>query len=136
MIFMHKRGDVQRLRGVLRLGALVFVISSIILLTLPRIFTDLLALPGSTGLDWAMQMTGVVIFTLAGLMFVSAQSGSDSAVLWVARVMMVGAFGLGVLTLLIPTGVNWFVILYALIGFGFSTGYLVFLFRKNPRVEY
>ena len=83
-----------------------------------------------------MQMTGVVIFTLSGLMFVSAQSGSDSAVLWVARVMMVGAFGLGVLTLLIPTGVNWFVILYALIGFGFSTGYLVFLFRKNPRVEY
>jgi len=123
------------LRGVLRLGALVFAISSAILITLPRIFTDLLALPGSVNLDWSMQMTGVTIFTLAGLMFVSAQSGTDNTVLWVARVMMVGAFGLGVMTLLIPTGVNWFVILYALIGFGFAAAYLVFLFRKNPRVE-
>jgi len=132
---MHKRGDVQRLRGVLRLGALVFAISSAILITLPRIFTDLLALPGAANLDWAMQMTGVTIFTLAGLMFVSAQAGTDNTVLWVARVMMVGAFGLGVMTLLIPTGVNWFVILYALIGFGFSAAYLVFLFRKNLEAE-
>lgn len=132
---MHKRGDVQRLRGVLRLGALVFAISSAILITLPRIFTDLLALPGSVNLDWSMQMTGVTVFTLAGLMFVSAQAGTDNTVLWVARVMMVGAFGLGVMTLLIPTGVNWFVILYALIGFGFSAAYLVFLFRKNLEVE-
>jgi len=123
------------LRGVLRLGALVFAISSAILITLPRIFTDLLALPGAANLDWAMQMTGVTIFTLAGLMFVSAQAGTDNTVLWVARVMMVGAFGLGVMTLLIPTGVNWFVILYALIGFGFSAAYLVFLFRKNLEAE-
>ena len=123
------------MRGVLRLGALVFAISSAILITLPRIFTDLLALPGAANLDWAMQMTGVTIFTLAGLMFVSAQSGTDNTVLWVARVMMVGAFGLGVMTLLIPTGVNWFVILYALIGFGFSAAYLVFLFRKNLEAE-
>lgn len=132
---MHKRGDVQRLRGVLRLGALVFAISSAILITLPRTFTDLLALPGAANLDWSMQMTGVTVFTLAGLMFVSAQAGTDNTVLWVARVMMVGAFGLGVMTLLIPTGVNWFVILYALIGFGFSAAYLVFLFRKNLEVE-
>ena len=123
------------MRGVLRLGALVFAISSAILITLPRIFTDLLALPGAANLDWAMQMTGVTIFTLAGLMFVSAQSGTDNTVLWVARVMMVGAFGLGVMTLLIPTGVNWFVILYALIGFGFFAAYLVFLFRKNLEAE-
>ena len=123
------------MRGVLRLGALVFAISSAILITLPRIFTDLLALPGAANLDWAMQMTGVTIFTLAGLMFVSAQAGTDNTVLWVARVMMVGAFGLGVMTLLIPTGVNWFVILYALIGFGFSAAYLVFLFRKNLEAE-
>ena len=123
------------MRGVLRLGALVFAISSAILITLPRTFTDLLALPGAANLDWSMQMTGVTVFTLAGLMFVSAQAGTDNTVLWVARVMMVGAFGLGVMTLLIPTGVNWFVILYALIGFGFSAAYLVFLFRKNLEVE-
>ena len=132
---MNKRGDVQRLRGVLRLGALVFGVSSIILIADPRIFTDLLGLASSAEMDWSMQVTGVTMLTLAGVMFVGAQSASDPGVLWLARVMMLGAFGLGVATLLIPSGVNWFVILYALIGFGFSTGYLVFLFRKNPRVE-
>jgi hypothetical protein len=42
---------------------------------------------------------------------------------------------LGVMTLLIPTGVTWFVILYALIGFGFSAAYLVFLARPNTQTD-
>ena len=132
---MNKRGDVQRLRGVLRLGALVFAISSLVLFLAPRVFTDLLGLPGSLNLDWSMQLSGVTILTLGGLMFVIAQAGSTNSVLWAARVMMVGAFGLGVMTLLIPTGVTWFVILYALIGFGFSSAYLVFLARRNAQID-
>jgi hypothetical protein len=132
---MNKRGDVQRLRGVLRLGALVFEISSLVLFLAPRVFTDLLGIPGSLNLDWSMQLSGVTILTLGGLMFVSAQAESTNGVLWAARVMMVGAFGLGVMTLLIPTGVTWFVILYALIGFGFSSAYLVFLARRNPQID-
>jgi len=132
---MNKRGDVQRLRGVLRLGALVFAISSLVLFLAPRVFTDLLGLPGSLNLDWSMQLSGVTILTLGGLMFVIAQAGSTNGVLWAARVMMVGAFGLGVMTLLIPTGVTWFVILYALIGFGFSSAYLVFLARSNAQID-
>lgn len=132
---MNKRGDVQRLRGVLRLGALVFAISSLVLFIAPRVFTDLLGLPGSLNLDWSMQLSGVTILTLGGLMFVIAQAGSTNGVLWAARVMMVGAFGLCVMTLLIPTGVTWFVILYALIGFGFSSAYLVFLSRRNPQID-
>ena len=132
---MNKRGDVQRLRGVLRLGALVFAISSLVLFLAPRVFTDLLGLPGSLNLDWSMQLSGVTILTLGGLMFVIAQAGSTNGVLWAARVMMAGAFGLGVMTLLIPTGVTWFVILYALIGFGFSSAYLVFLSRRNPQID-
>jgi hypothetical protein len=131
---MHKRGDVQRLRGVLRLGALVFAISSLVLFIAPRLFTDLLGLPGSLNLDWSMQLSGVTILTLGGLMFVTAQAGSANGVLWASRVMMIGAFGLGVMTLL-PTGVTWFVILYALIGFGFSSAYLVFLTRRNPQTD-
>ena len=127
---MNKRGDVQRLRGVLRLGALVFGISSFVLIAVPRIFTDLLGLAGSAEMDWSMQLTGVTVLTLAGVMFVGAQSASDRGVLWLARVMLLGAFGLGVATLLIPSGVNWFVILYALIGFGFSAAYALFLTRK------
>ena len=98
-------------------------------------FIDLLGLPGSLNLDWSMQLSGVTILTLGGLMFVIAQAGSTNGVLWAARVMMVGAFGLGVMTLLIPTGVTWFVILYALIGFGFSSAYLVFLARRNPQID-
>ena len=132
---MHKRGDVQRLRGVLRLGAVVFAISSLVLFIAPRLFTELLGLPGSLNLDWSMQLSGVTILTLGGLMFVIAQAGSANAVLWASRVMMIGAFGLGVMTLLIPTGVTWFVILYALIGFGFSSAYLVFLTRRNPQTD-
>jgi F0F1-type ATP synthase assembly protein I len=48
--------------------------------------------------------------------------------------MQVAAFGLGVLTLFIPTGVNWFVIVYALIGFGFSAAYTLLLLRKNQEI--
>ena len=117
------------------MGALVFAISSLVLFLAPRVFTDLLGLPGSLNLDWSMQLSGVTILTLGGLMFVIAQAGSTNGVLWAARVMMVGAFGLGVMTLLIPTGVTWFVILYALIGFGFSSAYLVFLARRNAQTD-
>lgn len=49
--------------------------------------------------------------------------------------MLISAFGLGVVTLFIPTGVNWFVILYALIGFGFSAGYAVLLVKTNPEAS-
>jgi len=128
---MHKRGNVSRLRGVLRLGALVFAISSAALFALPRTFTDLLGLAGSETLDWSMQMIGITLVALTGNLFVVSLAGSDNGVLWSARVMQISAFGLGVLTLLIPTGVNWFVILYALVGFGFSAAYTVFLLQRN-----
>ena len=128
---MHKRGDTKRLRGVLRLGALVFGLSAALLIALPRFFTDLLGQTGSADLDWAMQMIGVTLVALCGNMFVVASFGSESGVLWSARVMQVSAFALGVLTLFIPTGVNWFVIVYALIGFGFSAAYTLLLIKKS-----
>lgn len=129
---MTKRGDVQRLRGVLRLGAMVFSLSAALLIALPRFFTDLLGLVGNTALDWSMQMIGITLVALSGNMFLVSLFASDSGVLWAARVMQLSAFGLGVLTLFIPTGVNWFVILYALIGFGFSAAYTLLLLKKNP----
>lgn len=129
---MHKRGNVSRLRGVLRLGALVFGLSAALLIALPRSFTDLLGQTGNADLDWSMQMIGITLVALCGNMFVVSLSASERGVLWSARVMQVSAFALGVLTLLIPTGVNWFVILYALVGFGFSAAYSVFLVQKNP----
>lgn len=129
---MSKRGNIHRLRGVLRLGALVFGLSAALLIALPRFFTDLLGQTGSSDLDWAMQMIGITLVALTGNMFVVSLSSSERGVLWASRVMQVSAFALGVLTLLIPTGVNWFVILYALVGFGFSAAYTVFLLQKNP----
>lgn len=121
----------MRLRGVLRLGALVFGLSAVALIAAPRLFTDLLGLSGDAQLDWSMQMIGITLVALTGNMFVVSISGSDRGVLWSARVMQASAFALGVLTLLIPAGVSWFVILYALVGFGFSAAYTVFLLQKN-----
>jgi hypothetical protein len=47
--------------------------------------------------------------------------------------MQIAAFGLGVITLIIPTGINWFVVLYALVGFGFSAAYTLFLLKKSSK---
>ena len=131
---MAKRGDVSRLRGVLRLGSLVFGLSAIALLFAPRLFLDLLGISGTQDLDWSMQMIGVTLVALTGNMFLVSIHASDVGVLWAARVMQVAAFGLGVLTLFIPSGVNWFVIIYALIGFGFSAGYTLLLLKKNQEI--
>lgn len=128
---MHKRGDVKRLRLVLRLGALVFGLSAILLIALPRFFTDLLGLVGSSELDWSMQMIGITLVALTGNMLMVSLHAKDVAVLWAARIMQLSAFALGVLTLWIPTGISWFVIVYALIGFGFSAAYTFFLIKKG-----
>lgn len=106
--------------------------SAIALLFAPRLFLDLLGIAGSPDLDWSMQMIGITLVALSGNMFVVSFHASDSGVLWAARVMQVSAFALGVLTLFIPTGVNWFVVVYALIGFGFSAAYTLLLFKRNP----
>jgi hypothetical protein len=40
-----------------------------------------------------------------------------------SAVFGLSALALGVLTLLIPATLNWFTILYSLVGFGFSAAY-------------
>jgi hypothetical protein len=132
---MAKRGDVAKLRGVLRLGALVFGLSAIALFAAPRFFLNLLGIVGSGELDWSMQMIGVTLLALTGNMFVVSLWANDAGVLWASRVMQLSAFSLGVLTLFIPSGISWFVILYALFGFGFSAAYTLLLIKKNPEVE-
>lgn len=128
---MSARGDIGKLRLVLRAGASVFGLSAVLLIFLPRFFTDLLGMTGSAQLDWSMQMIGLTLVALTGNMLVVSLHGSDRGVLFSARVMQVAAFGLGVITLIIPSGINWFVILYALVGFGFSAAYTVFLLKKS-----
>jgi len=128
---MSKRGNVARLRLVLLLGGITFGISAIALLLVPRLFTDLLGLVGSAELDWSMRMIAITLVALNGNMLVNSILGTDKAVLWTSRVMQLSAFGLGVVTLYIPAEMNWFVILYALIGFGFSAAYTTYLLQKQ-----
>ncbi len=128
---MVNTSKVSSLRLVLRAGASVFGLSAILLIALPRFFTDLLGMMGSNDLDWSMRMIGLTLVALTGNMLVVSLHGSDRGVLFSARVMQIAAFGLGAITLLIPTGWNWFVILYALVGFGFSLAYTIFLLQKD-----
>lgn len=130
-LVMSSEKTTPELRLVLKTGSVVFGLSAIFLTLLPRIFTDLLGLPGSNELDWAMRMIGITLIALSGNMFVVASYGSEVAVRTSARVMQVSAFLLGVLTLLIPASINWFVTLYALTGFGFSVCYTIFLSKKR-----
>ena len=128
---MANTSKVSSLRLVLRAGATVFGLSALLLIALPRFFTDLLGMVGSADLDWSMRMIGLTLVALTGNMLVVSLHGLDKGVLLSARVMQIAAFGLGLITLLIPSGWNWFVILYALVGFGFSLAYTIFLLRKN-----
>ncbi|MFM1845419.1 MAG: hypothetical protein RI917_737 [Actinomycetota bacterium] len=128
---MTNRGNVPALRLVLRAGATVFGLSAVLLIALPRFFTDLLGMLGSREVDWSMQMIGLTLVALAGNMLNVSLNGSDQAVFVSARVMQFSAFGLGVLTLLIPNSYTWFVILYAAVGFSFSAAYTLFLLKKS-----
>lgn len=128
---MANTSKVSSLRLVLRAGAGVFGLSAILLIALPRFFTDLLGMMGSNDLDWSMRMIGLTLVALTGNMLVVSLHGSDKGVLFSARVMQIAAFCLGAITLLIPSGWNWFVILYALVGFGFSLAYSIVLLQKD-----
>jgi hypothetical protein len=121
---------VARISTVLRAGSVVFGLSALILIAVPAFFNQLLGLPASAGLDWAMRMIGITLVALAGNMFSVASKGSADSVLLSGKVMLVSAAGLGILTLLIPAPLGWFTYLYAAVGFGFSAAYVWALTRK------
>ena len=123
MVTSENGAQVRRIRGVLKAGSGVFGLSAVVLILVPAFFNELLGLPGSTALDWAMRMIGITLVALAGNMFSVSTRGSDKSVLLSGKVMMISAAGLGVLTLLIPAQLGWFTILYAAVGFGFSAAY-------------
>ena len=120
---MKELTSTTRVRWVLRAGSTVFGLSALLLIAAPTIFNNLLALASTPQLEWAMRMIGVTLVALAGNMFSVANRGSEASVRFSARVMQASAFALGVLTLLLPAQLNWFSILYAVIGFGFSASY-------------
>ena len=113
-----------RVRRVLATGSLVFGLSALTLILFPAFFNFLLALQTSAALEWAMRMIGITLVALAGNMFSVSRWGSASSVRVSGWVMLFSAAGLGVLTLAIPTHLNWFTIAYSAVGFGFSLAYL------------
>ena len=123
----------NQLRLVLRIGAIVFGLSALALIAIPSVFNSLLGLVTTSELEWAMRMIGITLVALAGNMFSVASRGSDSSVLFSGRVMLISAFGLGVLTLLLPATLNWFAIAYSLVGFGFSAAYAVVLIGARKK---
>lgn len=121
---------VSRLRLILKAGSVVFGLSAIVLLVLPGFFNKLLGFSSTGELEWAMRMIAITLVALAGNMFSVSTRGSDQSVNFSGRVMMISAFGLGLLTLLIPVELNWFTIGYSLIGFGFSAAYAISILKK------
>ena len=119
------------LRYVLRAGATVFGVSAITLIVFPSLFLELLGLSPSLDLMWAMVLIGITLVALTGNMAVVSFTASDNGVRAASAVMMVAAGGLGVTTLLIPVDFTWFSVLYAAVGFGFSTAYVVGLTRAQ-----
>jgi len=121
---------IKRLRTILKFGSTVFGLSAIFLLVEPKVFLDLLNLDSPESLQWSMRMIAITLIALTGNMLSVARFGSETSVVFSARVMVVSAAALGALTLLIPADFSWFTITYAAVGFLFSLAYLSAFLRK------
>lgn len=121
---------IKRLRTILKLGSTVFGLSAIFLLIAPKTFLELLNLETTESLQWSMRMIAITLIALTGNMLSVSRFGSETSVVFSARVMVVSAAALGALTLLIPAEFGWFTIAYAAIGFLFSLAYLSAFLRK------
>lgn len=120
----------KRVRLVLKAGAAVFGLSALALIATPSLFNSLLGLDSTDALDWSMRMTGITLVALSGNMYSHSTKGTPESVIRTGRVMLVSAFALGVLTLLIPSALTPFAILYAIVGFGFATAYAIALWKN------
>jgi hypothetical protein len=121
---------IKRLRTILKFGSTVFGLSALFLLIAPKTFLELLNLETSESLEWSMRMIAITLIALTGNMLSVSRFGSETSVVFSARVMLVSAAALGALTLLIPAEFGWFTIAYAAVGFLFSVAYLSALLRK------
>jgi len=120
------------IRKTLKLGAMVFGLSALLLLFLPKLFLDLLNCDSTNKqLVWSMQMIGITLVALAAHMFMNATNVNDDSIKRLGWVMTIAASGLGILTLMIPADLGWFAIAYSIIGFAFGFNYLLCILRKK-----
>jgi len=123
---MYQRG----VKNTLRAGSIIFGASAIFLLIAPGLFLELLKLPTSDELIWAMRMIGITLVALSGNMWQNSKLTNAAGIKFVARVMFLSALALGLLTIFIPVELAPFTIFYAVIGLGFALSYLINLIRK------
>jgi len=116
----------SRIRQVMLAGGSVFIASAIALIARPDLFGEFIGIIGEDAF-WSLRMTGIVLIPLGYLMIVVRSVASDSVVKSYAILMSLVSLSLGVVTLLAPGETNIGRIIYALIGFLFSTLYVVAL---------
>ena len=114
------------IRQVMLAGGSVFIASAIALIARPDLFGEFIGIIGEDAF-WSLRMTGIVLIPLGYLMIVVRSVDSDSVVKSYAILMSLVSLSLGIVTLLAPGETNVGRIIYALIGFLFSTLYVVAL---------
>ena len=120
---MNNSGQ-SAIRQVMLAGGSVFIASAIALITRPDLFGEFIGIVGEDAF-WSLRMTGIVLIPLGYLMIVVRSVASDSVVKSYAVLMSLVSLGLGIVTLLAPGEANIGRIIYALVGFLFSTLYVV-----------
>ena len=124
---------ISGIRKTLKTGAVVFGGSSLVLVFLPNLFLQLLALEETGALSWSMRMIGITVFALSGNMWQNAKQTDEVRVRNTGVVMALAACLLGTVTLTIPAEITLFTMAYAAIGFGFSLAYLINLLTKGKK---
>ncbi len=122
---MNNSGQ-STIRQVMLAGGSVFIASAIALIARPDLFGEFIGIVGEDAF-WTLRMTGIVLIPLGYLMIVVRSVASDSVVKSYAFLMFLVSLGLGIVTLLAPGDANIGRIIYAIIGFLFSTLYVVAL---------
>ena len=105
-------------------GGSVFIASAIALIARPDLFGEFIGIVGEDAF-WSLRMTGIVLIPLGYLMIVVRSVASDSVVKSYAVLMSLVSLSLGIITLLAPGEANIGRIIYAIVGFLFSTLYVV-----------
>ena len=114
----------SRIRQVMLAGGSVFIASAIALIARPDLFGEFIGIVGEEAF-WSLRMTGIVLIPLGYLMIVVRSVASDSVVKSYAMLMSLVSLSLGIVTLLAPGEPNIGRIIYAIVGFLFSTLYVV-----------
>jgi hypothetical protein len=129
---MNNSGQ-STIRQVMLGGGSVFIASAIALIARPDLFGEFIGIVGEDAF-WSLRMTGIVLIPLGYLMIVVRSVASDSVVKSFAFLMSLVSLSLGIVTLLAPGDANIGRIIYAIIGFLFSTLYVVALALGRNKV--